>query len=296
MAKFEQYRHPQYHPDPQIREFLSKSFAATRPYYPTGSADAVLHHECIYLCAETADYIYSDEFTPKAPRYTPGSRPYLEEIARRLTDGITNPLKRACRIMDFVRDTFYHEPRLCYKDMLFYGGTEEDIIRKRTGMCNEIARVGCILAWIAGMPARLAGHDGPKWGHGTVEICVDGKWGWFDVRGQTFLNREGRVASVWELIQDYEGLLPLQPEWLKKRCLGYRTGAPAGRYSHEGSRLNFRDTHSFIANYDPLMAPRINFMWCWEKKSLQNFFDKDHTCWTYQPEDMGFQVDDIPGF
>lgn len=297
MTNIEQYRYPNLHPDPQIREYLMKSFNSARGYYPAGSADAVLHLECVYLCAETADYIYSEKFTPKTTAYAPGSRPFLENIVRRIVAGFDDPLKKACRIMDFVRDNFYHEPRLCYNDMLFYGGTEEDIILKRTGMCNEIARVGCILAQIAGLPSRQCGHEGENVGHGTLEICVAGKWGWFDVRGQTFIGKDGKVASLWELMQDFDEILPLQPEWLKARCLGRRLNkSDEGRYTHVSARAMFKAAHSFIANYDVAMAARLNFTWHWEKKSLNGFMKPDSSCWTYQPDDFGFQLDDIPGY
>jgi transglutaminase-like putative cysteine protease len=80
------------------------------------------------------------------------------------------------------------------------GGTEEHILRRGFGYCNEMARVLTAMAQIAGLPSRLLFVRQPDGGrHVMTEILVDRKWGFFDPSFNICLPAGKAYADAWDV-------------------------------------------------------------------------------------------------
>ncbi|MBI5000337.1 MAG: transglutaminase domain-containing protein [Euryarchaeota archaeon] len=178
-----------------------------------GTVDSVLLDEMLKLVPETAEYIYG-RYTPLTIKCRGGERPYLENIVRnaiRKTD-------RASRAMDLTSfcsniPSEFPEPGKSTNngfwttDTMLFGGTEEELIKRGTDICIELSRVLCILAQIAGMPARLVflfDQSRRNWGHGVTEIYLRTPhhpgWAVFDATSNVcYPLPEGGFASAWDL-------------------------------------------------------------------------------------------------
>jgi hypothetical protein len=166
-------------------------------YGEAGGVDVEVIDDQITLNAKTAGYLYSD-YTPRELRYVAGSRPLLERIVREhVRDGMTGRQK-ALALMRRVRD---NQDTGLATPWLFYGGNEEELLKRGAIMCNEVSRLYVCLCQIAGLPARL--HSSHISGHMMTEVLMDGKWGWLDpMQGLAPLTDNGDPASVWELVRD----------------------------------------------------------------------------------------------
>jgi len=199
---------------PVQQAVLLENSTISRSVYREGTVDHVIFDEAVVLQPETAQAIYSD-FTPLDQPYVPGSRVFLEKVVEQVTAGLKTEREKAIALMDWCRDIplVYGRHGTAFSEgggEIFHGGAEEEVIRKGSTMCNEVARVLGILAQIAGMPSRYVGHmlmidyDNPRsgTGHGVNEIYVDGAWAYFDIRGRYYLKDDGSFASAWDLICD----------------------------------------------------------------------------------------------
>ena len=179
-----------------------------------GGVDGITPEVQVILCEATADYLYS-RYTPTKVEYRQGSRPFLEKIVRKVTQGFKTDREKVFSLMRFVRDLSPNPER---KD-LFVGGTEEEIIKKQAWVCNEKARALIILWQIAGYPSRFIGHH--IGGHATTEVYLDGKWCYMDVRGKYFFQPDGSLASAWEIIQNPLLITSQKPEVYLDMAPGY---------------------------------------------------------------------------
>lgn len=260
-------------------ELSSKTSLQT---YPQGSVDAVFFDEMILLCKETADYLYS-QYTPSTVSYAPQSRPFLEKIVTQVTEGKKSDKAKLLALMKYVRDisemytlpeeirnTVSEEGKPVESTLIFYGGTEEELIKKGGSMCNELARILIILCQIAGIPSRYVGHicsfqkdlsiPYPS-GHGVVEAYIDDKWVYMDIRGQHFYKDDGKLASTWELIND-NSLIDKQPGSVMEMI--------GKDYNLTSSRSYFSpDTMTFICNYFVHESDRYEYPWIWNSNELK---------------------------
>ena len=166
-----------------------------------GSVDRVLVQRMIRLGTATADYLYAS-YTPTTLRYRHGSRPGLECRLGAATAGATAPeelvdgIARWCAAIAQAADSLS-------LDDLRLGGTEEAIVRRGTDWCTDLARVGCVLCQVAGLPARLVylfNTTAAYSGHAIVEVLRRGHWGGVDVvHGVVYRHEDGMPASTWEL-------------------------------------------------------------------------------------------------
>jgi len=143
--------------------------------HAAGSVDRVLFEKMIKLDEESVGLLYGS-YTDLTPRYVPGSRPVLEKIVRRLKK--KPETKTVENITRFCRKKVVERCKIGTVDMLF-GGTEEDIIKRTTYWCTDIARVACVLFQVAGLPARILVTGNTNFaycGHQVVEVYCDGKW------------------------------------------------------------------------------------------------------------------------
>ncbi len=163
----------------------------------------------LYLCAETAEYIYTD-YTPTTVEYQEGSRPGLEKVIDTLDLRDRPDFDKFLWLARFVRDL---PNKHGWGPMPFTGGTEEELIEKGPAMCNEQARLLVVLAQVAGLPARYVGHH--IGGHGVTEVYIDGGWAYYDIRGKFFFGGNGKLASTWEIWQD-PGIIRRQPDWVTR--------------------------------------------------------------------------------
>lgn len=187
-----------------------------RDTHAEGSVDQILTQRMVRLCAATAPFLYS-KFTPTYVSYVPGSRPELEAALRSvltrwptlpLSDPWVRPrvipavLRLTCELADRADDVPLDDMR--------FGGTEEEIIRRGTDWCTDLARVACALFQVAGVPARIVNlfdTERAYSGHVVVEAYCDGSWGAHDPTfGLSYLCADGAPASVWRVMSQPEGV------------------------------------------------------------------------------------------
>lgn len=162
-----------------------------------GGVDVEIIEAQLPLCAETAEYIYS-EFTPLELHYVSGSRPMLEKVVEETIKPGMSEREKFFALLARCRDNRHRG--LAAPD-LFWGGSEEDLLRRGANMCNEISRVFVCLAQIAGIPARV--HSSHITGHMMVEAYVEGRWAWADpMKGMAPRLDDDRLASAWDLFMD----------------------------------------------------------------------------------------------
>ena len=161
----------------------------------------------ILLCEETVKELYSDAW--QKTHYRKGSRPQLESIVSALTENAHTQWEKVLSIMRFCRDLYKKENG----KLLFYGGTEEELMKKGEQLCECLARLMVALCEIAEIAGRIVTHIGG--GHLTCEVCVNSRWAYIDPRaGIFYLKTDGTVASVWDLLQN-PSIMDDQPEWVK---------------------------------------------------------------------------------
>jgi len=208
----------------------------------------------IYLCKETAKYIYSD-YSPTTVNYKRGSRPFLDKIVESLGILKRCDFEKMLWLMRFIRDL----PAARAWDLgvdAQNGGTEEELIQKRVSVCNETARLMVTLCQVAGLPARYVGHH--IGGHGVTEIYVDRHWSYCDIQqGLFFLKKSGQLASTWEIWQK-PAIIRQQPDWVR------------------------REIHPrFCRECDPYLVRERTFFHPKECTGIVNYFIVDHQKFDY---------------
>ena len=180
----------------------------------------------ILLVPETRDYLYSE---PERPVYEWGSRPVLEEAVAEATRGCTSEREKVLGLVAYIRDLKEKSHGYDY----FYGGTEEELIKKGERYCERVARLMCALSEIAGIPSRTVHHT--IGGHLTNEVYIEGKWCYVDPRfGLFYLGTDGKLMSVTEITENPD-MIYSQPEWV------YEYGST--EYTHEFMRDSNRDLY-----------------------------------------------------
>lgn len=166
-------------------------------YGEQGGVDVQIIAGQLALTERTREYIYEGDFTPKEINYVPGSRPLLERTVAEVVRPGMSERERALAIMRRCRDN--RDRGLRGGD--FYGGSEEELLKRGAIMCNEIARVFVCLCQVAGLRARvMCSHIS---GHMMAEVEVEGRWWWMDpMQGCYCFKDDGSPASAWDLLQD----------------------------------------------------------------------------------------------
>lgn len=174
-----------------------------RDVHAKGSVDRVLASRMVRLCEETADYLYSS-FTPLDVAYVTGSRPKLDNLVKALIPRGVATEDRLGSIITFTRNLAIGAEQDLTK--MRFGGTEEQIITRKSDWCTDIARVACLLCQVAGFPCRLV-HlfdlDQAYSGHVIIEAHRDGRWGALDSStAVAYVTSDGKPASVWQLMNN----------------------------------------------------------------------------------------------
>jgi hypothetical protein len=214
----------------------------------------------LILNRTTAGHIYT-KYTPLKLRYKPGSRPFLEKVLDSVVRPRMGEQEKFLAILRRCRDN----RDAARPAIQFYGGTEEELIKRGAIMCNEISRVFVVLCQIAGLPARLmASHIT---GHMMAEVFVGGTWAWCDpMRGMHMLRDDGGFASAWDLMND-PGIVDRQTEavWKECRTMGQRDDPAFARLHKAHDQAYLRDC---------CLHPR-------EAVAIGNYFAWDHTRYDY---------------
>lgn len=214
----------------------------------------------LILNRKTADYIYT-RFTPLKLRYKPGSRLFLEKVLASVVRPKMSEKEKFLAILRRCRDN----RDAASPKIQFFGGTEEDLIKRGAIMCNEISRVFVVLCQIAGLPARLmASHIT---GHMMAEVFVDGTWAWCDpMKGMFMYRDDGRLASTWDLVRD-PGIVDRQTAAVWEDCRpSVSRDAPAF------SRLHKANAQAYLR--DCCLHPK-------EAVAIGNYYVWDHAKYEY---------------
>ena len=168
-----------------------------------GSVDRVLAAGMVKLCSETAEVLYSS-FTPLEVRYAGRSRPRIEAILDSICSRAFDVEQRLEAIAEFTMG-LGDGAEQCL-DAIRIGGTEEEIVERRSDWCTDVARVACVLSQVDGYPCRLAylfDLDHAYSGHVIVEAHCSGRWGALDPStGTVFRAADGLPASIWESMRE----------------------------------------------------------------------------------------------
>jgi hypothetical protein len=212
-----------------------------------GSVDRVLAEGMIQICASTAPHLYTD-YTPTDVPYRTGSRPTLEEclcsivLARSSSEAIVRSIGEFCsHLTEKVAGQKL--------DDALFGGTEEEIIEKGSDWCTDVARVGCVLCQVWGIPARLVmlfDTSRAYSGHVIVEAYRSHVWGALDpLTNVIYRDRDGTPCTVWKLMN--------RPQLVKAHWRGpatlhtmpdqFRAAAISNYFVWERDRYDYTVTH-----------------------------------------------------
>jgi len=176
--------------------------------HASASVDRVLVERMVRLCTETAAYLYRN-YTPTRVDYERSSRPELETHLAKALRGSHSAEERVAGVARFCSDLA--SAATDDLDAMRVGGAEEEIIRRGSDWCTDVARVGCCLSQVAGLPARLvmlADTRQAYSGHVIIEVRRRGRWGAVDVTTNViYLDPDGKPASTWELMKSPELIL-----------------------------------------------------------------------------------------
>lgn len=193
---------------PKINELARNVFLTNRAYMKIAfgeNVDYERYSDYMLLCSETEEILYE---APELPVYERGSRPILEAAVEEATKGCTSEREVVLGLMSYIRDLRKKSHGYDY----FYGGTEEELIKKGERYCERVARLMCGLCEIAGIPARTIFHV--SGGHLTNEVFVEGKWSYIDPRfGLFYVGEDGKMMSVVEIMRNRD-VIYNQPDWV----------------------------------------------------------------------------------
>ena len=221
-----------------------------------GTVDSVLFDEMIKLMPETADFLYTG-YTPLDIKFQKGTRPYLEKIVKS-SIGNSDPTTIAKDLMNFCSNipNNFPDPEKSTNsgfwttDTVLFGGTEEELIKRGTDICTELSRVLCVLAQIAGLPARLIylfDLNRKNWGHGVTEIFLQtsesSNWAVFDATSNVCYPMEGgRFASAWDL-RNHPEIIENHSDYMKKPYVArafYECSAVVNYFAWDLGKYDYR--------------------------------------------------------
>jgi len=215
--------------------------------------------EQVLLCNATREYLYSK---PHGLKYIAGNRPELESIVNNICGNCIDKRENVLSLMCYIRDLHKKYDR----EQLFYGGTEEELIKKGEWLCECVSRLMVALCEIKGIPGRTIFHAFS--GHFTTELFFEDKWGYVDPRfGLFYLNKKGMFASVDELVNNRE-LIWVQNDYVKS-------------FSSEYCNYEYRNHRNFfycfsprerqcICHYSLMDKDKYHFDWISYKKAQES--------------------------
>ncbi|MBD2865718.1 transglutaminase domain-containing protein [Paenibacillus oceani] len=216
------------------------------------NVDFQLLHKQVMLRRETVDFLYQ-QFTPTQTCFQVGTRPYLEQIVSEITDGCGSDGQKAFALMRFTRSLYQKNAGL----QLFYGGTEEELIKKGEQLCECLGRLYVALCEIAGIPGRILMHV--IGGHIVAEVYIEGKWAYMDPRiGFHCRWPDGSLTTAWEIWHHPE-LFDMQDDTVKDELSARWTWEDRVRSNR--ARLFHPREIIVVTNYSLSDARSYNYNW-----------------------------------
>ena len=186
-----------------------EAYIALLEYVHTAFGDNVDYErlaDVVLYCPETRDYLYSRP--PCKPCYKKGSRPLLEQIVSGLCEGCISDREKVLAFMTYIRDL----RKKSYGHDFFFGGTEEELIKKGERYCERVVRIMSAFCEIASVPCRTILHV--SGGHHTCEVYIENKWGFIDPRFALFyVDKSGSLMSLEEIVNNPD-VIYNQPQWV----------------------------------------------------------------------------------
>lgn len=184
--------------DPEVLARYSGDRPSANNVYSPWDIDYIHATKKVQCVPETASHLYGP-FTSKKIEYATGSRPELERHVEIALKNARTRAEKARALLEHVHRVVLHTmyvPRERHE----LGGTEEHILSRGFGYCNEMARILVALSQIAGLPSRLLFVRQPNGSrHVMAEILVGKKWGFFDPSFNICLPAGKAFASGWEV-------------------------------------------------------------------------------------------------
>lgn len=160
----------------------------------------------ILLCDATRDYLYK---APKFIKYQIGARPCLEQVVEKVIQKCITEREKVLALLVYCRDLYK-----THDEQLFYGGTEEELIKKGENLCECMGRLMVSLCEICGFPGRIVMQV--VGGHIVCEIFLEGGWAYFDPRcGMFYLDENDKFLSIDELVKNPKYILE-QKDWVRQ--------------------------------------------------------------------------------
>ena len=133
-------------------------------------------HNMILYAPETSSYLKHD-YSPTGSAYRDGTRSFLQGIALKVTEGYNCEYERIEALLSWVSYNVRHALVLNNAAPDSYL-SEEDIISRGWGWCNEQARVFNCLAQTCDLMTRICFlmHESGTWGHTVTEVFLDNEW------------------------------------------------------------------------------------------------------------------------
>lgn len=166
-----------------------------------GSVDRVLWQSLILITSDGTTSLY---VAPAPLTYRQGKRPVLERFVARLPAPATAPESFLDQLTARLADLAALDDVPI--EQAEFGGTEEQILARRTSWCVDLSRAACALCQVAGLPARLvalADTATAYSGHQIIEVFRQGIWGAADpITAVVYRHHDGQPATVAELQAD----------------------------------------------------------------------------------------------
>ena len=133
-------------------------------------------HNMILYAPDTYSYLKHD-YSPIESKYRDGTRPLLQEIAVKVTEDYGCEHERIEALLSWVSYNVRHAIVFNNNALTSYL-SEEEIITKHWGWCNEQARVFNCLAQSCNIMTRICFliHENRAWGHTVTEVFLDNEW------------------------------------------------------------------------------------------------------------------------
>jgi Transglutaminase-like enzymes, putative cysteine proteases len=225
------------------------------------NVDFQLRYEQVMLCPETSDFIYNG-YTSTQTFYVKGTRPELEGCVERIIMGSNTDREKVMEIMKFCRDLYKKSGNI----QLFYGGTEEELIKKGERLCECIGRLMVGLCEIAGIPGRIIMHV--IGGHIVSEVYFEGKWAYIDPRfGMFYLMKDGNFASLLDLWNHPE-IITAQDEKVKQELSALWTWEK--RVEECLKKFFHKKEIIVLNNYSLMQSAKYGYNWITHKDALEN--------------------------
>lgn len=235
------------------------------------------------LCNKTKEYLYQK---PGKTAYVRGLRPALDNIVDTVCKDACTEREKVLALFAFVRDLHLKSGRCDY----FYGGTEEEQIKKGEFLCERVSRLMVALCEVAGIPARIVFHL--VTGHVITEIYLEENWSYFDPRfGVFFVDENNKFLSVLEIREKPE-VIYRQPQWV----LDYFNPDDPYDLNECHDRYLSKKEIQLYGEYSLTHADRYHYEWMpsavFPMKERDEAADKYHTL-TEQYFTNGFYADSM---